>query len=553
MRTTFNCLLLVIGSTFQASAQSGFNLKLLETPKPQAQHNTIAEDARCEGTRSDGTFTCYFASGQTWLTAEYTNSRINGKLKVWYPDGQLAEEGYLRNDLLHGTLNQYYANGAKQLVSTWREGALHGQLKAYHEDGYLMQSSTWENGLASGVMQHYNSDAEVVYEYDYVKGYLEGSMRQYYPNGQLQVELPVKANVPVDTARGWYEDGTLEHWEVYQNGNLEGRSEWYYPSGNLRATYNFRQGEWHGEQTFYLQNGKKVEVSTYQNGVHNKTIGLDESGYWVELSGASGGPRTFTIRGANGKVQAEKRYDGQQLVETVVYRYNDENPDRLQAVIHFDEHLQPHGLTTVYLSSGEYEEWNFTRGKREGLYRKYAANGNLLAVVSYVNDQKFGPEYTNFSNGLRKSEGIYRQGQKQGLFKEWYRNGQLHAETHYTGGLLDGEYRRWHPNGVTNIVGTYKMDMKVGKWQIMHPNGKVESSAEFTTEGYLKAPYEIVNAEGQKAGTVADQGDLRITKHYDKAGNLTSVLRQRRVANRGYVKVSLEKYRGGELLETVEW
>ena len=50
-------------------------------------------------------------------------------------------------------------------------------------------------------------------------------------------------------------------------------------------------------------------------------------------------------------------------------------------------------------------------------------------------------------NRQLKSEGNYKDGQRDGLYQEWYKNGQLLSEANYKDGQRDGLYQEWYENG----------------------------------------------------------------------------------------------------------
>ncbi|WP_405448164.1 toxin-antitoxin system YwqK family antitoxin [Streptomyces erythrochromogenes] len=60
----------------------------------------------------------------------------------------------------------------------------------------------------------------------------------------------------------------------------------------------------------------------------------------------------------------------------------------------------------------------------------------------------FTGEAEEFVAGRRVSLTTYKEGIKDGLYRQWYASGALQAEGVMRMGLLAGEARRWHENGV---------------------------------------------------------------------------------------------------------
>lgn len=64
--------------------------------------------------------------------------------------------------------------------------------------------------------------------------------------------------------------------------------------------------------------------------------------------------------------------------------------------------------------------------ERDGVVRRFHANGKVLAEITYKN------------------------GKKNGVFKSWYDNGQLHEESYYENDSLVGQVISYYKNGKKN-------------------------------------------------------------------------------------------------------
>lgn len=60
----------------------------------------------------------------------------------------------------------------------------------------------------------------------------------------------------------------------------------------------------------------------------------------------------------------------------------------------------------------------------------------------------FTGEVEEYLAGHRVSLVTYREGLRDGPFREWYKSGALRAEGTMKMGSLVGEYKNWHENGV---------------------------------------------------------------------------------------------------------
>ncbi len=171
------------------------------------------------------------------------------------------------------------------------------------------------------------------------------------------------------------------------------------------------------------------------------------------------------------------------------------------------------------------EEYFEVNGKKEGEYKEYYENGQLLRICNYINEKKEGPyrEYhingalrifCNYVNNMIKGEYkeyymdkkvdelrefIGRQfigidtiveynnmkikeeyfminGVKNGKYKEYYNNGVLKKICNYVNGKEEGEYKTYYDNGQLDSIGNMNNSMFVGIFKLYHSNGQLETT-----------------------------------------------------------------------------
>ena len=66
-------------------------------------------------------------------------------------------------------------------------------------------------------------------------------------------------------------------------------------------------------------------------------------------------------------------------------------------------------------------------------------------------------------NGKKRFEGIFKDGEKDGLWTKWHDNGQKEVEGTYKDGEKDGLWTKWHDYGSKMYEETYKDGHKIGK------------------------------------------------------------------------------------------
>jgi hypothetical protein len=86
-------------------------------------------------------------------------------------------------------------------------------------------------------------------------------------------------------------------------------------------------------------------------------------------------------------------------------------------------------------------------GDREGLWRFWHENGQLIIEKNYVNGNLEGLYRSWHENGQLQEEGNYLNGEREGLHRFWHENGQLEQEGNYLNGKREGLHRFWRENG----------------------------------------------------------------------------------------------------------
>ena len=92
-------------------------------------------------------------------------------------------------------------------------------------------------------------------------------------------------------------------------------------------------------------------------------------------------------------------------------------------------------------------------------------------IVYFANEQipYTGILFSQYSNGHMKSECFYKDGKKDGAWKEWDENDQLMSEAFWKDGREDGIWRQWYDNGKPWTEEAYKNGRRDGtykKWDV---------------------------------------------------------------------------------------
>jgi len=102
-----------------------------------------------------------------------------------------------------------------------------------------------------------------------------------------------------------------------------------------------------------------------------------------------------------------------------------------------------------------------------------------------------GVVYNEFPNGSLEYEESYKDGLKDGEYREWHPNGRKKCEEIRDRGALHGKSTEWHENGNLRLVSEYEhgVRMKSSEWD---PNGKLITTTEIDRNSELYSFVETI-------------------------------------------------------------
>jgi len=150
---------------------------------------------------------------------------------------------------------------------------------------------------------------------------------------------------------------------------------------------------------------------------------------------------------------------------------------------------------TITVDSTKKTFSSFAKGRKEGDWKTWHANGQLKTHYTYIKDQIEGI-YTYYDSvGTTIKTETYKKSILEGVTSEFNENGTLHITTEYKKGLkeglqkefiegvvlieqrtfkkdsLDGEWTSWHDNGTQKVVRVYKNGSPRGNWTFYDEKG----------------------------------------------------------------------------------
>lgn len=337
-------------------------------------------------------------------------------------------------------------------------------------------------------------------------------------------------NISDGYVKFYYENGTVSSEGFMKNGKPDGYWKTYYPNGKLKSEGNRKFFMLDSSWVFYNEKGDTAQIINYKND--------KKHGYWItyewkydSIKGKTGGmiskelyiedkKQGLSYYYKNGKLQKEIYFkDGK---KDGISREYDENGN-IVAIIEYKND---------FIISREFINRTDSKGLKQGVWREYYPNNKIAKEVTYKNDtivgyyKEFEPdgkirvkkyfekgkeiELTEsdtlpkiewkeefYENGRRKYYGVFKEGIKIGLHKEYDPEGKAIVAKEYNDsgilvaeGLIDtldrkqSDWKIYYETGELKAKGKYLNNLKTDEWIYYYPDGKIEQRGKFRRDKF---------------------------------------------------------------------
>lgn len=400
-------------------------------------------------------FTCIFSNGQ-----EKTNP--NGYNIIYYPNGKVLSEGYMKDGKPDGYWKSYYTTGIIKSEGNRKNFLLDSIWIFYNSTGDTLQKMNYLMGKKNGYYYEYFTDRAKIDEYGkviskelYVNDSKEGKSF-YYSGGKLTEEVNYEKNKRHGLSIEYDYSGKIITIKKYNKGSITEREKinryndrnekdgiWkeFYDNIKVKIEENYKDGLLNGYHKEYDLQGKLMLTLLYENGkLINETL-IDEKPLIVkEVKDSSGNVIESGPYMENIAVGLHKKFDRQgNIISSSIYNNNG-----------------------TLLSSGIVDK----EGKREGEWKDFFGDGKVKAKGLYKNNLREGNWLFYFNNGNTEQVGSYRNGKETGIWKWYYSTGELLKEENYFKGKKEGISTEYAKNGEILMDGGYVENEKEGEWKI---------------------------------------------------------------------------------------
>lgn len=315
----------------------------------------------------------------------------------------------------------------------------------------------------------------------------------YYPNGEMSSEGFIVNNKPDGYWKTYYESGIIKSEGNRRNFELDSLWKFYNEDGNLTLEINYKSGKKNGQRVTYLP--EEIVRENFENDIKTDlTLHFDLKERLIKSVPFNKGLEegialSYDTLGTIIELTTYKR--GYIVERERINRRDSEN--------------RQHGPWKWFYENGIVKsEGVYKNGLKNGLFKEYDKQGNLKKIEKFVDDlkQESAEEVARldlrrdyFPTGKVKVEATYRNGVPEGIRREFDENGTVVRSFIFRNGIIAGE-------GIINPDG-----LRQGLWKEYYPDGTLKSQGNYVN-GNKTGDWEFFYPKGEleQKGSYNDQG-----------------------------------------------
>ncbi len=313
---------------------------------------------------------------------DFYNDSLKVKVEGIYKDNKKQQKWLNYDEFGRVSKEEMFINGELVQKEEEKDSPKLDIKKEYYPGGKVKSSGTYNKGVPEGVFREYTADGKIYDAKIYKAGKLQrqgilgedgleqGLWKEYYDSGKLKGSGSYIAGKKNGKWEYYYENGSLEQAGNYAQGKPDGKWNWYYLSKKLLREENFINGKEEGLVKEYTDNDPAaVDWNVLVEG--NYTDG-QKNGIWTYHSDE------LIIRGnyTDGKEDGEwKQY---------YYEAGKSEADMQLNFVGSYSNGDENGLHRFWYANGKSrEEKNYRLGVRDGVWKRWDTEGNLIITITY--------------------------------------------------------------------------------------------------------------------------------------------------------------------------
>lgn len=161
--------------------------------------NPAPEDRHC----------LYYEDGTVKYECYLRNGVLHGPSRFYSPEKKLLVQNWYIDGDLQGKSVQHFSSGELYGVQSYCNGKRHGKQLRFFKNGCMRSQFFYKEGCLDGEATFNYENGEIARSLNFIDGKRNGIERIWNSRGQLIVEAQFKEDLPIGMARLWYENGVL--------------------------------------------------------------------------------------------------------------------------------------------------------------------------------------------------------------------------------------------------------------------------------------------------------------------------------------------------------
>jgi len=295
-----------------------------------------------------------------------------------------------------------------------------------------------------------------------------GYNKFYYSNGQISSEGNLRNGKPDGYWKTYYDNGNLKSEGDRLDYELEGNWKFYFVDGILKNEIEYKGSKKYGEEKEYDEQGRLIKLTYYKNDLRDS----------LEIRYYPNGNIRMIIPIVDGLEEGtayEYAADDGRII--TIFKYKAGFLRSRQKVNRIDNANEKQGKWLEFYKDGTVKsEGYYKNGKRNGIFKEYDTNGSLQEINKFENDIPdveaeetviLDIRSTYYEDGHIKTTGTYKKGKKEGTHRVYDREGKIINGFIYKSGSVIGE-------GIVDENGLYQ-----GEWKFYFEDGNVKLEGKF--------------------------------------------------------------------------
>ena len=456
--------------------------QILESKKFYFRSGELSSEGILKDGKPDGKWINYYKNSKKKSLGYWKEALLDSTWLFYDSLGTITLKEEYKNNKKHGIIINYDNIGIIVKKTFYKNGNKEGKEVMYFEgSNKILKENNYKNNMKNGICYNYDSLENIISILDYDMGIINkkeeinrldsegekhGVWKFFYDNNKTKIEEIFFHGQKDGFTKVYDKKGKIEEIKNYKNGvenNIEISKGIKTSQINIKNGYMLgvlKNDKKQGLFKVFDSTGNQIKFNYFKNDTLIYDGNFDKSNYKKG---------SWTFYWPNGKIKEKGVFLKNNKSEE--WKYYFEN-GVLQQKGKFLKN-KPNGVWQWWYINGQIRrQEEYINGKENGLIIEYDTNGVVITKGEYF----YGEREGNWEYKINdfKEKGKYIGGMKIGLWKSIYTTTN---KTKFKGEFINdipiGKHVNYYSNGLKKEEGKYKNGEKNGEWNIYNKNGEL--------------------------------------------------------------------------------